>query len=72
MLEKIIKFFKKEPKTVFKYVCPQCGHDNLGYFSTLSNFVQVVRDAAAPEYVQTIKCPKCGFTVDSVEKLRKL
>ena len=45
-----------------EHCCPRCGSKDIGYFSVISNFVQVIRDIEKPKYLETIKCTKCGFT----------
>ena len=45
----------------WEYACPKCGSTNLGYFSGLANYVQVIQGTEEPRYVQSVCCNDCGF-----------
>lgn len=66
----IVKWLKeKYEKQKPSYKCPICGSTNLASFSVITNFVQVVRDQKAPDYVDTYKCGDCGYITDKIEEL---
>lgn len=60
------KLFKKEEKEVV-YVCPKCGSSDIGYFTGLINYIQVITGQEHPRYGQSAKCNTCGFRTEVYE-----
>lgn len=57
----LLKKFNKEPEeTEFK--CPKCGSTDVGFYTVLSNFVQVMREQESPKYTKYIECNHCKYT----------
>lgn len=55
------KEVKEEDESLYTYKCPNCGSTNIGYFTGIANFIEVVQDSAEPRYKQSAKCWNCGF-----------
>lgn len=54
------KFLDLEPEeTVYK--CPKCGSTDVGFFTVLVNFVQVMREVEQPKYIKYIECNQCKY-----------
>lgn len=54
----------------FIYRCPRCYSTNLGYISSLSNFVDVFQRHKKPKYDSRFVCHNCNLS-DSENKLIK-
>ena len=54
-----------------EYICPRCNSTQIGYFSVISNYVQVIRGIESPNYIETAKCNKCGYVTDNLKDLKR-
>jgi len=61
MFEKFLELFKKKEEKEPEYKCPKCGSDRIGYFTGISNYIQVVLGEEEPKYVKSATCLDCGF-----------
>jgi predicted RNA-binding Zn-ribbon protein involved in translation (DUF1610 family) len=43
------------------YACPKCGSTQIGYFTGLVNYSDVVIRGKHPKYGQSARCTICGF-----------
>ena len=61
------ELFKKDDDEVHLDIiqCPKCGSTDIGYFTGLVNYVQVIQDKEDPKYQQTARCNNCGYSVKS-------
>lgn len=66
MLEWFKNLFKKEIN-LDDYIlkCPKCNSERIGYYTSLTNYTQVIQGNDDPEYKQTARCLDCGYTVES-------
>ena len=60
---------KEASEDEVEFYCPRCGSNQIGYFSVISNYVQVIRGLEQPKYVETQKCSKCGYATDDINNL---
>lgn len=64
------KLFKKEeePEEDIVYACPYCGSTNLGYYTGLINYIQVVHGLEHARYAQSARCLNCGYRTEAYEE----
>jgi predicted nucleic-acid-binding Zn-ribbon protein len=62
-IEKLFKKEEPEPEVEI-YACPKCGSTNLGYYTGLVNFIQVINDIEKPKYGESARCLSCGYSTE--------
>jgi predicted nucleic-acid-binding Zn-ribbon protein len=62
-VEKLFKREEPEPEVEI-YACPHCGSTNLGYYTGLVNFIQVINDIEKPKYGESARCLNCGYRTE--------